>query len=325
MKTRNKIGEMKRINPEPGDRNSSIDARPQRRHFRIISSFVAVILLALVATLTISRRASNGPESDHGSSVGALAHVEQKAHAATSTAPLARDSDPTRPVIARVTVEKSEVCAGEENFIEVVAHDVDERDEHLRISVEDPGSGRTLWGPRIPFRLQRPLTRPTRVAVHGRRGLAGADVPHVTVRDCVAPHQVTIDVHRTMDAADRVKLKAQITEPPPAPDTPTQRLVPRVYRWEFGDGIQETTSGPEVEHSYEAREQTVAMTSFIVTVRIEGRDGQEAKGSRAIGFPNSGFSRLTRDGTVLISAGFQESPSKDGAAPSRERIWLYHG
>jgi hypothetical protein len=128
-----------------------------------------------------------------------------------------------------------------------------------------------------------------------------------------------------MDAADRVKLKAQVTEPPPSPDTPTQRLVPRVYRWEFGDGNQETTSGPEVEHSYEAREQTVAMTSFIVTVRIEGRDGQEAKGSRSIGFPNSGFSRLTRDGTVLISAGFQESPSKDGAAPSRERIWLYHG
>ena len=317
---------MKRTGEHHTDRKSSDNAEPNGRdRLRTWGSFATVILLGVVAALMFSRRASNGPKLDQGSSIGARASNENAATGSTRTAGPPREPDATRPVIARVTVEKSEVCAGEENLIEVVAHDADGRDEHLRISVDDPGSGRKVWGAKIPYRLERPLGRPMRVVVEGRRGVAGADVPHVTVKDCVALHQVTIDVQRTQDAMDRVKLKAQITEPPSSADAPTKRLVPLVYRWDFGDGSKETTSGPEVEHSYEAREQNVATASFIAAVRIEGRDGEEAKGSRAIAFPNLGFSRLTLEGSVLISAGFQESPASDTAASRTERVWLYHG
>jgi hypothetical protein len=283
---------------------------------------VALIAALLVASLAMTFfRKSNASKAAEGPPP-----AKPIFHESSSTQPARLHvADPTRPEITRVTVEKRDVCRGEENAIDVVAHDVDGRDEHLRISFDDPSSGRTVWGSRIPFRLNQPLTRPMRVAVQGHQGVASVEVPHVNVKDCVAAHQVVIELQRTADAADRVKLKAQLIEPPASDGTSPPALIPVAYRWDFGDGHQETTTGPDAEHSYEGREQNVALASFVASVRLEDRSGNTATGSRAIAFPNAGFTQLSIEGRVLISAGFQDVQVNDVGPAAAERVWLYHG
>jgi hypothetical protein len=286
---------------------------------------LAITVLALVALLWPSGRRGATPNSAVKSPSAAPNGTEPSADGTEEMprTPGAFDWKPGEPIIDRIIVEKSEVCAGEENVVRVEAHASDGKNEYLSVSIDDPGSGRTFWGSRIPVRLQRPLTRPMRVVVHGRTGVAGADVPHITVKNCVAPAQVVIDVRRTLDALDRVTLKATLLEP--ADGARGGALVVESYDWEFGDGAKETSSGAEVEHSYEAREQNVAQASYVVNVTMKWRDGRQARGSRAVAFVNAGFGQWAREGSVLVSAGVQETAPATDSSPPSERIWLYHG
>jgi hypothetical protein len=241
--------------------------------------------------------------------------------------PAGRDSIPVEPIIDRAIVEKTEVCAGEETFVKVEAHLPDGANEYLVISVQDPLSGNLQWGSQIPLRFNRAIDRPIRVTVQGKGGFRSKNIPPLKVLDCVTPHQVTIDVERTVAATDRVKLKAHITEPPAEGSAASPRsFVAHRYEWDFGDGNRETSSASEIEHSYEARDQSVAYSSFVATVKIKDREGNEIQGSHAVAFSNPGFAPLVNEARVVISAGVKESPApQPGVTTEPEKIWLYHG
>jgi hypothetical protein len=236
----------------------------------------------------------------------------------------ANPEDPNLPIIDAVTVDKTEVCRGEENFLNVKAHTGNGTDAFLTTTMRDPGSPAFLMGrERIPFRLNEPIERPIRVTVEGNMTSKTIELPAIRVKDCVAPRQVLVHVQRTMAAMDRVTLRAELLEHPPAGATEAfQPLVPASYEWDFGDGQKQQTTTASTEHSYENREQNVRQSSFVATVTVKDGQGRAAQGATAIAFPNGAFARLRFKNEVVISIGVKEA---DPATKTHEQIWLYHG
>jgi hypothetical protein len=235
-------------------------------------------------------------------------------------------AEPDEPIIDQVTVDKTEVCRGEENFVNVKARSRNGSQAFLTTHFVDPGTRRVLSGTRIPFRLEAPPERALEIMVEGRGGASkAAPLPHIEVKDCVAQRQLLIDVTRPPSSPDRASFVAKVMERKPekegaAPDVPP--LEPASFEWDFGDKTTLTTSTPEAEHSYEGRDQSVAHSYFVVTVKAKDRNGNEVAGSRALWFPNEAFLPLALENRVAISVGVREANPATGAP---EQIWLYHG
>jgi hypothetical protein len=231
---------------------------------------------------------------------------------------------PDVPIVDDVSVDKTEVCRGEENFINVKAHTTNGTDAFVAIRFHDPGTGKIASGSRIPFRLDVVQEREMRVVVEGKGGAAQVvALPPVEVKDCVTRRQIAIEVARAVNSADRVELTAKLTELPPEKESePFEKLVPVAYEWNLGDGTTLTSRGPTIEHSYEGRDQTVVESSFLVTVKIKDDRGNEASGSRAVWLPNLAFAPLVAKGRVVLSVGVEEA---DPSTNTPEKIWLYHG
>jgi hypothetical protein len=236
----------------------------------------------------------------------------------------AKSNDPDRPIIEDAEVEKPEVCRGEENFVNVKAHTRNGTDAFLAMSLFDPQTGRIVrGGGRIPFRLDAPSDSDIKVVVEGRHTAETIVLPAVRVKDCVVAHQVNVGYRRSVAAPDRVRLIAELAEhPPESAGQPFQPLVPASYEWDFGDGEKETTTDPAIEHSYEGRDQGVAESSFVATVTVKDRSGQQAQGTRLLSFPNIGFVPLVFQNQVALSIGVANADPDQG---THERIWLYHG
>ena len=237
-------------------------------------------------------------------------------HVAEGQAP-----DPNRPVIQRARLEKPEVCRGEEDFLDVAATTANGTDAFLTVSLFHPQTGKIVrGGSRIPFRMDTPSTRDIRVIVEGKNSAQTIILPAVKVKDCVAPRQVRLGYQRSQDAFERIHFVAQLKVSGESPESAAQPFATS-YEWDFGDGNQQTTNQPAVDHSYEDRDQGVAQSSFLVTVKIKS-DRQEDQGSTVLAFTNLGFVPLTYENKVVLSVGVAPPGPERGES---EKIWLYHG
>jgi hypothetical protein len=219
-------------------------------------------------------------------------------------------AEPGAPVIDEVTVDKTEVCRGEQNFMSIKAHTEDGSDAFLAFSMIDPESGLTVFGSRIPFRQSAPGDDEILVSVEGKRVTQRVALPAVTVKDCDAPLQASIKVGRGFDAMDRVHLTARLDN---------FEFAPTRFEWDFGDGQRQTTATPEVDHSYEGRDQSSKQSSFVVQVKISDGGGRQAIGTQGVGFANLGFVPMAFLNEVPIAFGVRDPKSPSG------ELWLYHG
>jgi len=299
----------------------SIAEAPDRRWGRgpLRYALAALVISAAVIALFIDRRSTGRNQAHQAPPVADL-----PAAAAHSMAPLlARADDPPWPdvpqpadvgvVIDEVTVDKQEVCRGEEAIVSVRARAIDGGKEFLSIGVVGQPE---LIGPRFPLRLQESFgDHEMRVFARGKNGTATtAAVPPIVVKDCDLPVTVGIDYRRDAAAPDRAWLTARVETSADAPAFKAAR-----YLWDFGDGRTEVTTTPQVEHGYEGRLQDVAYSYFFVTVTAQDASGREVLGSRALRFVNLGFGTFAREKRVTIFAGVKEN------AGGGEKIWLYHG
>ena len=284
-----------------------------------------VALLALPLFWVLLRRHDPAPataEAPLPASAGLVTRAPISEPVAIADAPrVPSPDDPERPLIDSVTVDKREVCRGEENFVTVKAHTRNGTDAYLVTQMLDPGTGRMLSGNRLPFRLTAPPDSPLMVFVRGRGAADRARVPDVRVKDCDAPYHVRVGVRRSSDAPDIVSFSATV-EGRGADGGLTEPFPPKSFVWELGDGTRETTTAPEIRHSYETRDQGIAESTFLVTVKVAGGDGQTAEGSTSIGFANLGFGSLVTRNQVALSVRVEPGDAKEGRA---ERISLYHG
>jgi hypothetical protein len=233
----------------------------------------------------------------------------------------ANPDDPNLPIIDAISVEKTEVCRGEENFVNLKVHTRNGTDAFLLSRFKDPIDGQFIMaGNRIPFRLNGPVTDPMTVTIEGNMVSQTVAVPSVRVKDCDAANSVNIRIVRTMAVFDRVRLIAEITNK--ASDGTSAPFIPTTYEWDFGDGEKQAATIASVDHSYEGREQNVRQSSFQVAVTVKDRNGLQAHGSTVVSFPNPAFGRLYFKNEVTISIGVKEV---EPGSTEHEKIWLYHG
>jgi hypothetical protein len=234
---------------------------------------------------------------------------------------LSAEADPAAPLIDDISVEKREVCEGEENLISLRAHTPDGSDAFLHYSV----GGRQ--GQRIPVRswiADDGETPKLEVRVFGRNGkVTVAQVPPFTVKPCKPARSAFITSRIRANTWSEFEFEVKLAESAlPEGGTPFQ---PRSYEWSFGDGETLTTQTPYALHNYEGRKQDAMFSHLLVEVKVRGDGGEPVVGRTALQLVNPAFEDLATKGVVTLlvqlTPRFPELGS-DGVV--RQKVRLFH-
>jgi hypothetical protein len=276
-----------------------------------------------------STSATGGPAAAGGGGMFGMAVGAGTPSAAPSAAP----PDPP-PVIDEVSLEKKEVCAGEENLVTVKAHTTNGTDAFLHTLIDGQ------QGSSIPVRLWRDddgnvLGQHT-ITVFGRGNVATTiPVPQYEVKNCRPTYIADVMQRVRSNTWSDFDFNARIVGIPRAP-TPADRErgappppVPKPFKpvsfsWDFGDGQTATSLTPIIEHDFEGRPQTSLYSYFVVGVSIRGTKGETATGRTVLSLVNPAFEALATKGIVSLMISldprFPELGS-DGKVTQNVRIW----
>ena len=183
----------------------------------------------------------------------------------------------TEPVVEEITVEKTDVCSGEDNLVTVRLAGAHQNDENIQITM--PGNGGA--GRQMPFILGLTVAKQQpampEVVVSGRDGaLATVKIPTVTVKDCTPGPSLSVEVALVANTSATFALTATVRNPGPTAFKPVH------WHWDFGDGRDATTKVRTVEHSYEDHPQKTRVSNFLVHVRAADAEGVELLGRHAL-------------------------------------------
>ncbi|XYH99539.1 hypothetical protein ACMHYB_07195 [Sorangium sp. So ce1128] len=283
------------------------------------------VLAAALGLMIWSLRAPRAPEPVRAAPKASAPEAPPSAkRAASATAASAKASaeDPA-PLIDEVEVEKSEVCAGEENLIAVRSHTTNGTDEYLHTII-----GRHT-GSRVPLRIWPDVdgsyAMPT-ISVFGRNNVVSQiEVPRYKVKDC-KPERIVAITHRLVpNTADEYELTAQIVDVGVKNDPHARPFKPASYAWVFDDGESEKTSAPFVTHSYERRQQTTLVSEFLIRVEVRGEAGEKLTGRALLQIPNMIFQNLAERGIVtIVATPTPRFPEQDGDGVVRQAFRLWH-
>jgi hypothetical protein len=233
-------------------------------------------------------------------------------------AQIASTGGSTAPIIDEVTLEKTEVCEGEENLVTVKAHAPDERDGpflHALVAGR-PGLRVVLRGNPNP-RVAAEAT----VIVFGRnREATTAPVPPFLVKACKVDHQLVV-VQRSLPNRDaELELTARVD--PFGAAAPFRAVR---YQWDFGDGATSVTDGPVQTHDYSHRPQDRLRSELLVRVEAFSAEGARVEGRTTIELLNPSFESLAEKGVVKVYAELQPRfPAPDATGLVRVRVRLWH-
>jgi hypothetical protein len=293
--------------------------RPRHRLTVLLSAvLVLLVLLVLVGVRQVRRRhaAVTVPSAaDEVPPRRGLANAPRRVDwpRPVDEAPAA-DAPRRGPIIDSIEVDRTEACAGEQVFATVKAHAAGGGTDRLIVRLGDSNE----MGFRLPFRLEKGAApRERKVFVTGPGGPeAVGDIPPVDIKDCEVEQRVTIDVSLDLRSPHALTLTANVRE-----REGERSFVPVVYEWDFGDGTTQTTSTPEVQHSYEGRSQRTRFSYFLITAKASDAGGRAVQGARAYGFPNFGFGPLVDEKRVVLFSSGGPPEGEQGATPIR----LHHG
>jgi hypothetical protein len=182
----------------------------------------------------------------------------------------ARPAPEPRPIIDEVSVEKPEVCAGEENLIRVKAHTANGTDADLHYVI-----GGQAGNP-VPLRSYRADDGPPparRISVFGRGNVANSiEVPAFRVKDCGEIPLVLIKHRLRANAVDELVFSIDILHPP-------RDFEALQFDWRFGDGSSTTTREPMALHSYAARSQSALYSHFLAKSTWSDAPGGACRGA----------------------------------------------
>ncbi|WP_224363044.1 PKD domain-containing protein [Hyalangium versicolor] len=231
--------------------------------------------------------------------------------------------DPAAPVVDEVTVEKTEVCEGEENLVTVRAHTPDGTDPFLHYVI----GGRQ--GPRVPVRswiADDGESPKLQVQVFGKDNVVTTvDVPAFTVKSCKPERMALIISNLRANTWGEFDFEVKLTENPAPGNASFVPFQPRSYEWSFGDGETATTDRPFVTHSFENRKQDALFSNMLVEVKVRGNADEPVLGRTSIQMLNPAFEDLATKGVVTLlvqlTPRFPEMGS-DGVV--RQRVRLFH-
>jgi hypothetical protein len=248
---------------------------------------------------------------------------EAPAPAPAPERPKAAPAEEPPPVIDEVSVEKQEVCAGEENLITVRAHTTNGTDAYLHAAI-----GGTI-GSRVPLRIWPGVDgsyEPPTVTVFGRGNvMAEAPVPRYRVKDCKPDRNVLL-LHRLLpNTVDEYELQARIVEVGAKENPDARPFRPVSYLWDFDDGSTEKTERPFVTHSYERRKQQSLVSELLIRLTVRGESGEQLRGRTLLQIPNVLFQNFAERGIITILASpTPRFPEIDGEGVVRQVFRLWH-
>lgn len=243
-----------------------------------------------------------------------------------SPAPAAKAAPPEdegSPIVESVTVEKKEVCRGEENLVTVKASVRDGHPENLRIMM--PGLG--VGGPQMPFRLDA-TPEPgadLEIVVYGASEIpTRVPLPRVVVKDCEVERAAMVQIQLMPNSTARFELTAGLSMPRPGA-MEEKPFVPQRYEWDFGDESTDVTRVPRTEHDYADREQKSRFSSFLISVRIIAEDGRSIMARRSFELANRAFDTLAIKKIVSIQAELNPRiPKLEQNGSVRQNVRLHH-
>jgi len=280
---------------------------------------VTVFLLSLLLVRTPAVRADQVAAGDTQLLIQPAHRARPKTTAiAQPSAPPSRLNEPLPPVIDEVTVEKEEVCEGEENLITVKAHAQDDSAPLLHVVI---GSQK---GNSVPVRtwLDPNTGAPmgNRISVFGRASaLTSIDVPPYRVKRCRPERVVTVGVRALANRVDDFELTATFVD-----NAPKRPFRPVRYLWDFGDGDGATTETPRTTHRYHRPIQNTLYSSYLIQVEVLGESGESVLGRTSFDRYNLGYEHLIKFGLVaLFAEGHPRFPvlSEDGVVRQKFEIW----
>jgi hypothetical protein len=221
---------------------------------------------------------------------------------------------PAPVAIDEVTVEKAEVCEGEENLVTVKAHAAERTGEPFLHAViaGHPGMRVVVRGNANPR-----VGAEAKVIVFGRdRQATTADVPPFLVKACKVDHQLFI-AQRTLPNRDaEFELTARVD--PFGASAPFRAAR---YEWEFGDGTTSVTPAPVERHDYSRRPQDRLRSELLVRVTALSASGARVEGRTTIELLNPSFESLAEKGVVKVYADLEPRFPVQG---ERQRVRLWH-
>jgi len=236
------------------------------------------------------------------------------------------------PIIDEITVEKPEVCSGEENLITVRAHTENGTDPYLHYVINGE------MGSSFPVRLwrdQNGVVGEHTITVFGRGNVATTvPLPRYTVKDCEESQMVAIETRLRPNTNSEFQFLAKTTAPrtrvrpgQKEPDPPPRPFAATSYLWSFGDGQTQTSEVPVIEHSYEDRPQKAHYSYFAIEVTLRAQDGSTKSGRTTLSIINPSFEALSQKNVVtLLIALTPRFPelSDDGTVTQQVRLWHHN-
>jgi len=223
------------------------------------------------------------------------------------------------PIIDEVTVEKPEVCEGEENLVTVRAHTVEHKDDaflHYTIG------GST--GDRVPVLGSRNpnLRAASEVSVFGRNNMVTTvPVPPFVVKECRVPRRLVLEHRINPNTESEMSFTAHIVEV-----GATEPFKPVRWRWDFGQGTSVETTQPVALHDFDPRPQDTLYAQRFITCVAIAADGERVTGRESLQLLNPDYESMAYKGVVrlrfTLTPRFPELAS-DGTVTQRVRIW--HG
>ncbi|TQF16044.1 hypothetical protein FJV41_10235 [Myxococcus llanfairpwllgwyngyllgogerychwyrndrobwllllantysiliogogogochensis] len=229
------------------------------------------------------------------------------------------------PIIDSVTVEKQEVCSGEDNLINVRAHSPDGNDAYLHTTI---GAG---IGMRVPLRVWREpdgtYELPT-VTVFGKDNVATTvQVPRYTVKDCEPERLVEVFSRRAPNTEEDFEFLARILEPPRRDKAARAPFTPVRFVWTFDDQHTVTTSTPMVTQtlSPDVTRPRSMYVQHLVRVDVFDATGKKVTGRSSLQLLDSTFENFDKKGVVTILAvGTPRFPVEDADGVVRQSFRLSH-
>jgi hypothetical protein len=277
----------------------------------------AAVLVALLISLLLrpsaaQRSVQSAPEATRVDSPAPHAVAVQRLPAPPPA--------PKAPIIAELSVEKREVCSGEDNLLTVRLSDEAAKDPDLRITLP----GFDAAGPEMVFRLYErgghAQPEMPEVVVKGPNGaVASMKIPEVKVKDCMPGPSLMIEASVLANTQANYVFAGKIVNPGSTPFKPVS------WAWDFGDGADATTTGRTVEHDYGDRPQMASYSTFLVTVRAADAYGVELMGRYNLELRNNGYDILKMKNVVLIIPDFNPRfPEMQADGIVAQRVRLHH-
>lgn len=245
----------------------------------------------------------------------------------TGTAHAIRPSPPPAPapIIDEVSVEKREVCSGEDNLISVRAHSPDGNDAYLHTTIG------ASTGMRVPLRVWREsdgtYELPT-VTVFGKNNVATTvRVPPYTVKDCEPERLVEVLSRRVPNSEEEFEFLARILEPPRRDAAARAPFTPVKFVWTFDDQPPVTTQTPWVTRSLspDTSRPPSMYSQHLVRVEVSDVSGKKAVGRSSLQLLDTTFENFDKKGIVtLLSVGTPRFPSEDAQGVVRQTFRVSH-